>query len=78
MTNNFIEYFLRDLLTFRCLKDTEPANRWRANLLEGFGATRGAHGVVKTSPIPHRSILPPTYTHSDPPGTPPALPAPLP
>jgi len=41
-----------------------------------MSTSAGAHGVVATGPIPHRSIPPPTYTYPDPPGTPPALPAP--
>jgi hypothetical protein len=41
-----------------------------------LSTSAGAHGVVTTGPIPHRSIPPPTYTYLDPPGTPPALPAP--
>ena len=41
-----------------------------------LSTSAGAPVVGYTGPDPHRSIPPPTYTYTDPPGTPPALPAP--
>ena len=41
-----------------------------------LSTSAGAPVVGYTGPVPHRSIPPPTYTYPDPPGTPPALPAP--
>ena len=37
---NDTEFSLNFSISNPGLKDTEPANRWRDSLLEGFGATR--------------------------------------
>ena len=58
---NDTEFSLNFSISDPGLKDTEPANRWRDSLLEGFGATRWDSFV--NVPVIRITIVSPATLH---------------